>query len=425
MVSLHQTQSNWSRDERNRINENWQRITGAISNLQNQIAFFLNGEEIEDLLNRINQAVSESENMVDEVSNALTGIRDAIDNANIAAADANALVANLNTLKLDLETLQVDLQGIYDSENARIDAENNRNTAEQQRITNETARQQTLTTMTSVINEFVWMGEYSPGVTYKKYNLVQYKGSSFAALQDVSNIRPSDDGVNWRLVAEKGEMGTGINILGNLASENDLPATANIGDAYLIEGNLYIWSGEVWENVGNIKGPKGDTGDIGPQGLKGDTGAQGPPGNDADVTELTQTVTNLQQTVTDNKTEVTEHLAESSLKHIHSSGSNANGHYIKFDDGTIICYATNKSITSAPGGPQTSVALPHEMLTTHRVALVTISNYANDSKYRVNQYVEGDVTSNNIVFKILVWATSEASPATTVQINYQVIGRWK
>ena len=33
----------------------------------------------------------------------------------------------------------------------------------------------------------------------------------------------------------------------------------------------------------NIKGPKGDTGDIGPQGLKGDTGAQGPKGDTGDT----------------------------------------------------------------------------------------------------------------------------------------------
>lgn len=32
------------------------------------------------------------------------------------------------------------------------------------------------------------------------------------------------------------------------------------------------------------------------------------------------------------------HLAESSSKHITESGNNANGYYIKFDDGTLICW---------------------------------------------------------------------------------------
>lgn len=37
------------------------------------------------------------------------------------------------------------------------------------------------------------------------------------------------------------------------------------------------------------------------------------------------------------KTEVNTHQAESALKHITESGTNANGKYIKFDDGTMIC----------------------------------------------------------------------------------------
>ncbi|NMB43871.1 MAG: hypothetical protein GX995_07050, partial [Clostridiales bacterium] len=35
---------------------------------------------------------------------------------------------------------------------------------------------------------------------------------------------------------------------------------------------------------------------------------------------------------------IDDHLAESASKHIRESGSNANGSYIKFDDGTMICY---------------------------------------------------------------------------------------
>ena len=38
-----------------------------------------------------------------------------------------------------------------------------------------------------------------------------------------------------------------------------------------------------WKNVGNLKGPKGDTGPQGPQGEKGATGAQGPQGPKGDT----------------------------------------------------------------------------------------------------------------------------------------------
>lgn len=46
------------------------------------------------------------------------------------------------------------------------------------------------------------------------------------------------------------------------------------------------------------------------------------------------------------------HLAESSSKHITESGSNENGRYIKFDDGTMICWGKSSILTlSFPSSP--------------------------------------------------------------------------
>jgi len=56
--------------------------------------------------------------------------------------------------------------------------------------------------------------------------------------------------------------------------------TGNDGDSYLVNGSLYVWNGTAWENVGNIKGEKGDTGS---QGVKGDTGERGPQGVKGDT----------------------------------------------------------------------------------------------------------------------------------------------
>lgn len=137
---------------------------------------------------------------------------------------------------------------------------------------------------------------------------------------------------------DKGNDGNGINIVGKLDDPSELPTTGESGEAYLIEGSLWVWNGNIYENVGNIQGPKGDQGEQGEQGVsatlnvgnttqglagtlpevtqrgnpqarifdfkipKGDTGAkgdkgeigangiqgiqgiQGDPGNDADVT---------------------------------------------------------------------------------------------------------------------------------------------
>ena len=63
----------------------------------------------------------------------------------------------------------------------------------------------------------------------------------------------------------KGEDGAGISILGSYDSIEALKAahpTGNIGDAYLVNGNLYVWSetGSDWINNGNIQGPPGKDG---------------------------------------------------------------------------------------------------------------------------------------------------------------------
>ncbi len=73
------------------------------------------------------------------------------------------------------------------------------------------------------------------------------------------------------LASLKGADGTGVNILGSYNSLEELEAahpTGDIGDAYLIQGSMYVWNTESnsWENVGNIQGP---------QGIQGPAGADG------------------------------------------------------------------------------------------------------------------------------------------------------
>ena len=91
----------------------------------------------------------------------------------------------------------------------------------------------------------------------------------------------------------KGEPGAGLSIKKQLKSADELPNSGAEGDAYLVGGELYVWSqsdsGE-WSfiSVGNIRGPKGEqgiagpTGETGPKGDQGDQGLQGPPGPKGD-----------------------------------------------------------------------------------------------------------------------------------------------
>lgn len=69
----------------------------------------------------------------------------------------------------------------------------------------------------------------------------------------------------------KGKDGNGINILDKYDSYEELiknHPTGNTNDAYIVNGDLYIWKDEenTWKNVGPIQGPKGEKGDKGDPG---------------------------------------------------------------------------------------------------------------------------------------------------------------
>ena len=73
-----------------------------------------------------------------------------------------------------------------------------------------------------------------------------------------------------------GAAGSSVHILGTLESEGELPDHDNtLGDGYLIDGDLWAWTGTEWTNAGPIQGPAGSQGPPGPAGA---TGAQGVPG---------------------------------------------------------------------------------------------------------------------------------------------------
>jgi hypothetical protein len=65
----------------------------------------------------------------------------------------------------------------------------------------------------------------------------------------------------------KGDVGTGLKIVGTAANAAALPTTGTLGDGYLVTGNLYVWTGSTRTDAGPVLGPKGDAGakgDVGP-----------------------------------------------------------------------------------------------------------------------------------------------------------------
>ena len=81
----------------------------------------------------------------------------------------------------------------------------------------------------------------------------------------------------------QGIPGSAVFIKGSVPTAADLPAGAQIADAYITEdtGHLWVWSGSTWIDAGVIQGPQGPEGPqgaIGPQGTQGPPGPQGPTG---------------------------------------------------------------------------------------------------------------------------------------------------
>lgn len=75
-----------------------------------------------------------------------------------------------------------------------------------------------------------------------------------------------------------GQDGSSVTILGSYNTLAELQAahpTGNTGDGYIVAGDLYVWNGSAWQDVGQIQGPQGPQGPQGQTGATGETGATG------------------------------------------------------------------------------------------------------------------------------------------------------
>ena len=63
-----------------------------------------------------------------------------------------------------------------------------------------------------------------------------------------------------------GQDGASVTILGSYNTLAELEAahpTGNVGDGYMVAGDLYVWNGTAWQDVGQIQGPQGPAGQDG------------------------------------------------------------------------------------------------------------------------------------------------------------------
>ena len=64
------------------------------------------------------------------------------------------------------------------------------------------------------------------------------------------------------LQGANGQDGIGIQIINSFESESELPSVGQRGDAYIVNGDLYVWADAIssWKNVGRFKGEQGEAG---------------------------------------------------------------------------------------------------------------------------------------------------------------------
>jgi hypothetical protein len=85
------------------------------------------------------------------------------------------------------------------------------------------------------------------------------------------------------IVGPTGPQGSGVQVLGTYSTVELLEAdnpVGNIGDSYIVQNDLYIWSdlNQEWYDAGPFVGPTGATGVAGVTGATGSTGDTGPTG---------------------------------------------------------------------------------------------------------------------------------------------------
>uniref|UniRef100_UPI000D2FF19B hypothetical protein n=1 Tax=Metasolibacillus meyeri TaxID=1071052 RepID=UPI000D2FF19B len=228
-MTLYNTQSPITREERNNINATWQDILNRFSDLQRQINILAGDNDVDELIQRITDTVNNADatltdlqaalndatQLIDDMVAATTSATDAANAANQATADATQLISDMTALQGDLEQLQTSLeQSITDATQATtgaITATTNANQAAQdaqQATTDATDAANRANDAAYAIEGWGQVVPYQNGTTYSRNNPVTYQGSTYQSLIDDNDSLPTDN-TKWIVIARKGLDGQG------------------------------------------------------------------------------------------------------------------------------------------------------------------------------------------------------------------------
>lgn len=125
-----------------------------------------------------------------------------------------------------------------------------------------------------------------------------------------------------------------------------------------------------------------------------------------------------------NANELVAHKAEMSGKHIAESGSNENGSYVKFDDGTLICYHnifSNDPITTTYGQLFISAIKTWTFPSAFIDAYTSVGVYPTAASYEALS-TTNSVTTAIAEYKIML-PIAHSSP--NIRSRFMAVGRWK
>ena len=168
MVNLYNVDSPINREQRNNLNATFRDIQTRFSNLTLQISLLSGGTDLEEIIQRIQDAMvsventeQQSQQALTNISNALNELQNALDNSQTATDGANQAI-------LDLQ---------------------------------------------SAVNELGEGGSYDNLRTYQRNNIVEYNGSSYIAITETTgNLPPTlplKNNQYWQLLAQRGVDGNG------------------------------------------------------------------------------------------------------------------------------------------------------------------------------------------------------------------------
>ena len=211
---------------------------------------------------------------VGTVEDWLQSLKQPAEDAAEEALAAKAEVEATNAAVKEAEAARVQAEDArVSAENARIEAENTRASNESTRVSNEATRQQQeadrqSNTATAISNANAATSAAQEATTDAIEATTNANTQANRAKEYADNPpEVHDDGYwyTWDEATDQyvntGWQASGLRLLGEYDSLEELQAAVTnpeYGDGYMINGDLYLWDGEQWNNIARIQGPEAE-----------------------------------------------------------------------------------------------------------------------------------------------------------------------